>query len=69
MRTQTPATTIDQYISPRLLKERLGLSEATLWRMRRRGELPEPVHLSPGRVGWRERDIVAWLDARAVGQR
>jgi prophage regulatory protein len=47
------------------LQERLGLSEATILRMRRRGQFPQPIRLSPGRVGWRERDIVAWLDARA----
>jgi prophage regulatory protein len=65
MRNQTPARTINRYVSPRLLRERLGLSEATILRMRRRGQFPQPIRLSPGRVGWRESDIVDWLDARA----
>jgi len=29
-----------------------GLSEATIWRMRQRGDLDEPVNLSPGRKAW-----------------
>jgi prophage regulatory protein len=53
-------------LSPRLLARALGCSLPTLWRMRQRGELPEPLRLSPGRVGWREADIVAWLEARAA---
>ena len=46
----------------------IGLSLATLWRLRRRGDLPEPIRLSPGCVGWRSSDIEAWLSAR-VGRR
>ena len=52
-------------LSPKQLVEIIGLSSATLWRMRQRGELPEPIKLSPGRVGWRASDIEAWLASRA----
>jgi prophage regulatory protein len=52
-------------LSPKQLTEQIGLSPATLWRMRQRGELPEPIRLSPGRVGWRTSDIEAWLASRA----
>jgi predicted DNA-binding transcriptional regulator AlpA len=45
-----------------------GLSDTTLWRMRVRGELPEPIRVSPGRVGWPEDTIRAWLAARAGTQ-
>jgi nucleoside-diphosphate-sugar epimerase len=44
--------------SPRLT----GLSEPTLWRLRRRGDLPEPVRLSPGRCAWPE-DTIRERDA------
>ena len=60
-----PASSISRYISPRQLQAATGLSEATLWRLRRRGELPEPVRLSPGRVAWPEPVITAWLASRA----
>jgi len=56
----------DRIIRPRELTERIGLSLATIWRLRRRGDLPEPIRLSPGCVGWRTSDIDAWLAGRSV---
>ncbi|MGC4086221.1 MAG: AlpA family phage regulatory protein [Vicinamibacterales bacterium] len=61
--------TIDQIIRPRLLAEKLGISLTTLWRLRRRGELPAPIRISARTVGWRVRDITALLDARQVAGR
>ena len=52
-------------VSPRQLMEFTGLSAATIWRMRKRGDLPNPIQLSPGRVGWRSEQIHTWLNARA----
>jgi prophage regulatory protein len=40
------------------------VSSTTRWRMIKRGEFPEPVRISPGRVAWKETDIRAWLEAR-----
>jgi prophage regulatory protein len=57
--------TADRILRPRELAERIGLSLATLWRLRRRGDLPEPIRLSPGCVGWRASEIDAWLTERA----
>ncbi len=52
-------------LSPRETARMLGnISDTTLWRMRQRGEFPEPVRISPGRKGYRLADIAAWLDAR-----
>ena len=65
MSTHAPSPTLPRYLSPRQLQELTGLSEPTLWRMRRRGELPEPVRLSPGRVAWPENVIGDWLQSRA----
>jgi prophage regulatory protein len=64
MSTLSPAPTIPRYISPRQLQELLGLSEPTIWRMRQRGELPEPIRLSPGRVGWSEETIRQFIASR-----
>ncbi len=60
-------TTIDvsRIVRPRELAERLGVSLATIWRMRRRGEFPEPVRISPGCCGWSERTLAEWLKQRA----
>lgn len=63
--TSTLTTPSDRILRPRELAGHVGLSLATLWRLRRRGDLPEPIRLSPGCVGWRSSDIEAWLAARA----
>lgn len=61
---QTTPPHLDQMIRPRRLAERLGVSTTTLWRMRRRGELPEPVQISRGAKAWRESTIIDLLAAR-----
>ncbi len=53
-----------QIIRPAKLRAMLGVSHATLWRMQKRGELPSPLRISAGAVGWRESTIAAWLDER-----
>ncbi len=64
MSTPADSPTLKRYISPKQLQAATGLSEPTIWRLRQRGELPEPVRLSPGRVAWPEPVIVAWLAER-----
>jgi predicted DNA-binding transcriptional regulator AlpA len=63
-RMQTNAPDDLRIYRPRELSARIGLSLPTIWRMRHRGELPEPVRLSPGAVGWPATQIQEWLDAR-----
>ncbi len=51
------------------VKERLGgISDATLWRMEKRNELPRSVKISAGRVAWIESEIDALIDARAAAR-
>lgn len=45
-----------------------NISKATEWRMRRRGQFPEPVRVSPGRVAWFEDEIDAWIASRSSGR-
>ena len=66
--TSTLSTPSDRILRPRELADRIGLSLATLWRLRRRGDLPEPIRLSPGCVGWRSSDIERWLERREAGR-
>lgn len=56
----------DRIISAHDLVARLSLSRSTLWRLVRRGELPRPLRLSPGRVGWLESDVRKWLESRRI---
>jgi len=53
----------------RLLKildvcSRLTIGRTTLYELRTKGDFPEPIRLSPRRVGWRLADIEAWEAAR-----
>ena len=48
------------------VEELTSLSRTTRWRMERRGEFPKRVRLSPGRVGWRQADIEAWIRSRTA---
>jgi predicted DNA-binding transcriptional regulator AlpA len=51
------------FLRPRDLAARWGnLATSTLWRMRQRGDLPEPTRLSPGIVGWRL-DVIEAIEA------
>jgi prophage regulatory protein len=44
----------------RELKQLLGLSHSTLWKMAKEGRLPKPVHVSERTTAWRMGDILAW---------
>ena len=39
-----------------------SLSRVTIWRLEAAGMFPKRVRISPGRVGWREMDILAWIE-------
>ena len=51
-------------LRPRVLADHLGVSIATLWRMRQRGDLPDPIRISKNCVGWTASTIQQWLSAR-----
>lgn len=53
-----------EMMRPREVSKQTTLSLATIWRMRKRGEFPEPIRLSPGRVGWKKNVIAAFLAER-----
>ena len=58
-----------QVLSRRQVAAVLGVSAATLGRMVRRGELPAPIRLSRGRVGWRRATVEQWLAEREAASR
>ena len=41
-----------------------SLSRTTRFRLRRRGEFPDPVEISPGRKGWFLSDVLTWIESR-----
>lgn len=53
-------------LSPQQTAQLLGLSEATLERMRKLKTGPKYLVLSPRRIGYRAADVLQWSDDRAV---
>jgi prophage regulatory protein len=47
-------------------KKLVPLSEATIWRLERRGEFPRRIPISEKRVAWRRSEIETWLEKRAA---
>ena len=42
----------------------LGLSRTTIWRMRRVGEIPQPIRIGANAIGWPDDVIAEWLAKR-----
>lgn len=51
-------------LSTRRVCEILDISRSTLWRMVRRGSFPEPLNISPGRVGFVDAEVELWIRER-----
>ncbi|MDR6288611.1 prophage regulatory protein [Inquilinus ginsengisoli] len=41
-----------------------SLSQRHIHRLSKDGKFPKPIRLSPARIGWRQADVVAWLETR-----
>ena len=48
--------------------ELLGCSVSFVWRMRRRGQLPEPMRQGTKWTRWRRSDLEAWLAGKDNAQ-
>jgi prophage regulatory protein len=68
MRNKTPKRTAGNDPAPERLVpydevlDRVPVNRSTLWRMRQKGEFPEPVKIGARRVAWRESDLTRWMD-------
>ena len=54
---------------PRLLRrqtvlELLDISETTLYRKVKKGELPKPISIGGKSMRWREDDLIEWIQSR-----
>ncbi len=52
---------LDAFMSEKAVVRATSLSRTSLHRKRLAGEFPEPEPISEGRVGYRIRDVRAWL--------
>ena len=50
-----------QILSSKELAELLGVSRATLWRMRQKDLVPPPIQISIRLIGWEKSVIEKWL--------
>jgi prophage regulatory protein len=46
------------------LKDKVGYSIMTVWRLERDGKFPKRIQLGAGAVGWIESEVDAWIAAR-----
>jgi len=58
----------DRFLSWPKVRDITDISRSTAWRLQNSGEFPLPVVLSPGRVGWSEREVTAWKRSRSPRQ-
>lgn len=57
----------DRILRMPAVRDRVGLSTATIYRRINRGAFPASVPLGGTIVGWRESDINAWIASRGEG--
>ena len=48
-------------------REKIPLSDTTVWRMERKGLFPKRINLAENRVGWFEDEVEAWQETRPRG--
>ena len=53
---------LNAFLSEKAVMRATSLSRTSLHRKRLAGEFPEPEEISEGRVGYRVRDVKAWLE-------
>jgi len=63
-----PTDLPDRLLTEKELSDWLGVSLPNLQRMRSSGTGPRYVQLSPRRLGYRKRDVEAWLTARTINR-
>jgi prophage regulatory protein len=56
----------DSIVRPKNVKDVVGVSYTTVWRLERAGLFPKRKRLSAGAVGWLQSDLNAWLESRAT---
>ena len=56
----------DKLLTPDEVRERVRLSETTLYRLRRRNRFPAPIVIGLRKHAWRESEIEAWLASREL---
>jgi prophage regulatory protein len=62
----TPANSTCAILRRPAVEARVGLGRSAIYAMMAKNLFPKPVRLTAKAVGWRERDVSAWLESREV---
>ena len=62
----TPANSTCAILRRPAVEARVGLGRSPIYAMMAKNLFPKPVRLTAKAVGWRERDVSAWLESREV---
>jgi prophage regulatory protein len=54
------------YLRIKNLKEDLGISESTIWRLIKKGDFPKPVKLSANCTAFKSDEVDAWKASRGA---
>jgi predicted DNA-binding transcriptional regulator AlpA len=57
---------MDRFLLESEVRRITAISPVSRWRMEQRGEFPRRRKISPGRVGWLESEVTAWMETRPV---
>lgn len=61
-----PITALDQFMTAKEVMERLRIAHRTLYRKIEEEGFPRPIRFNANCVRWREREVVAWVEAAAA---
>lgn len=64
--SSSKTTSRDRLVRNKAAADYLGVSAATYWRLIRKGELPQPVRITPQIGGQPEHVLVDFLQSRAA---
>ena len=62
----TPANSTCAILRRPAVEARVGLGRSAIYAMMAKNLFPKPVKMTAKAVGWRERDVSAWLESREV---
>jgi prophage regulatory protein len=57
---------IGRILRLRDLELKVGFKRGKIYQMVASGKFPRPIELGPRSVGWKERDVDAWLEALPI---
>lgn len=66
MNTPYSTNVIDPVLTIAQVSKAVSYSPSQIYRKVADGTFPAPVRLGVGRIGWRQSDIIRWLDSRPI---